>query len=811
MTFNLQYIPIIPLANIVPFPLKIIKIEKGAAQDIPFFVPKEFASADKLFGKAMFLMPVAGAEELQEPISAFNDTVGVYIELDKVVSENENYISISVSEMSRAVALDCVMINGLPFTKIEIPDETPLGSGEETTAARTLFFEELSSMKDYLARRKFRDTDMVVLKSIRDIGAMADFAADRLILKFSYKKELLAELDHMQRMAKLFSFLKTEASFSKIEGEISAKVQESMEKNQREYYLRERMKAITNELGEGESNRSDAEKFREHILSLMLPEDTEKHLLGECDKLLKMPPHSHEATVSRSYLEFCLSLPWDAESPQVFDTHKTAKILDRDHYGMEDVKERIIDMVAVMKLAPEMKGQIICLAGPPGIGKTSIARSIAEALGRKYVRVSLGGVRDEADIRGHRKTYIGAMAGRIITALKTAGTKNPLILLDEVDKMGSDIKGDPASALLEVLDSEQNNAFTDHYVEVPFDLSKVLFITTANNYTQIPAPLLDRMDIFHMQSYTAEEKLVIARRHLLPKQMKLCGLSGNTLRIQDAALSAVISDYTREAGVRTLERRLAKIMRKSARKIVEEKTKRVVIKPEDLIEYLGVAKYKRSKTQKQQLPGVVKGLAWTSVGGEILEIEVALIKGSGNLVLTGSLGDVMKESARIAISVVKRYAEKHSIDTKILEENDIHIHAPEGAVPKDGPSAGITMTTAILSAVTGIPVRQDVAMTGEITLLGRVLPIGGLREKTMAAFTEGVTTIIIPIDNEPDIYDLSEAVRGAVTFVTAENIEEVLSNALTEMPRTSEMTAGDMLPVDMLNRSSGAGGASVEA
>lgn len=660
---------------------------------------------------------------------------------------------------------------------IAVAEEVPEGfieNFQESAAYVQLLKDSVLSLPDDRALTAPTSQVWETINKSRDVGTMADLIAYHVVRSTSVKCEVLFELNHAARAALVLEAIRSISAISEIQRNIESKVAENIEKNQREYYLREQIKVIWDELGEGDTNNKDAEKFREEIGKLALAQKTEKHLLSECDKLAKLPQGSNEAAVSRSYLETCLSLPWNTFTEDNTDFDRCSEILERDHYGMKKVKERILENVAVMKLAPESKGQIICLAGPPGVGKTSIARSVAEALGRAYVRVSLGGVRDEADIRGHRKTYIGAMAGRIIKALISAGTNNPLILLDEVDKLSSDYRGDPCAALLEVLDPEQNSGFTDHYIEVPFDLSNVLFITTANDLSAIPDPLRDRMDIISMDSYTHEEKMMIARRHLIPKQLKKNGLNGNTFRIDDNALSAVISDYTKEAGVRGLERRLASLMRKAAKQIASESVKRVTVKSASLKDMLGAPRHKKNRNIKFTECGIVNGLAWTSAGGEMLEIEVALLPGSGKLTLTGSLGDVMKESAQIAVNAVRGYCERLRLDEKFHEKYDIHIHAPEGAVPKDGPSAGITIATALVSALSGKPCRSDVAMTGEITLLGRVLPIGGLKEKSMAAYINGVTTVIIPSANEPDLDEVSDTVKNNVRFVTTERLEDVL-------------------------------------
>ena len=582
-----------------------------------------------------------------------------------------------------------------------------------------------------------------------------------------------------------------------VENEINQKAQAQMDENQREYFLKEQMRAIASELGEEDSPQQEADELREKVQALKLPKVCEEKLLKECDKLYRMPYGSHEASVIRMYLDTCLELPWKKSSKERLDLKRAQRILDRDHYGLEKVKERFIEILAVKSLAPQQTGQIICLVGPPGVGKTSIARSIAEATGRKYVRVSLGGVSDEAEIMGHRRTYVGSMPGRIINAVKQAGVNNPLILLDEIDKLGQNFKGDPSSALLEVLDPEQNTEFTDHYVDMPFDLSNVLFITTANDAGRIPGPLYDRMDIIELGSYTLEEKLNIATRHLIKKQLKKHGIQASQLKFTKAAVKDLIESYTREAGVRTLERSIASICRKVAKMIVSDgEFTSYTVKPENLEELLGPRKYTRDQLSGEDTIGLVNGLAWTSVGGELLPIEVAVMEGTGKIQLTGSLGDVMKESAGAAITCIRTRAGALGISPKFYEKCDIHIHAPEGAVPKDGPSAGIAMATAITSALCGIPVRHDVAMTGEITLQGRVLPIGGLKEKSMAAYKNGIKTVLIPAENVPDLAEVDSVVKENVKFIPVKRVDTVLETALTHMPRpvTQEtvVLAGDI-------------------
>ena len=541
------------------------------------------------------------------------------------------------------------------------------------------------------------------------------------------------------------------------------------------------MRAISSQLGEDDTY-DELDEYDQKIKDLHLEQASEEKLLREVTRLSKMSPSSQDYAVLRNYLDTVLELPWNKYSEETADIERAQTILDHDHYGLKKVKERIVENIAVRELKPDIKGQIICLVGPPGVGKTSIGKSVAKALGREYVRVSLGGIKDESDIRGHRKTYVGAMPGRIITALKQAGTANPLILLDEIDKMSNDMRGDPSSAMLEVLDSEQNNAFRDHYIEIPFDLSKVLFVTTANTTETIDAPLLDRMEVIELTSYTREEKFHIAKEHLIPKQLKAHGLKASMLKINDAAVYVLIDNYSREAGVRKLERLIASLCRKAAKVIVSGEAAKVSVTPRNIEKYLGVRKYIDDELAKKDEVGVVNGLAWTSVGGVIMPLEAIVLNGKGNVKVTGSLGDVMKESSEIAVSYVRSVADKYGIAPDFYKEKDIHIHAPEGATPKDGPSAGVTMTTALVSALSGIPVRHDVAMTGEITLHGKVLPIGGLREKTMAAYKAGMKDVIVPAANKADLEEVDDVVKEGLNFIFAEKLTDVLDNALAKKP-----------------------------
>lgn len=608
-------------------------------------------------------------------------------------------------------------------------------------------------------------------------------------LEYWQKQELLEENHILKRLEMLYAMLQREIEILNLEREIQEKTKESMDRSQREFYLREQMHIIEEQLGEAENEQEDALEYITEIKNLKLETSTEEKLVKEAERLGKLPPATQESFVIRNYLDTVLNLPWNTETKAKINLEKARTVLDKDHYGMKKVKERVLESIAIHVMLPDVTGQILCLVGPPGVGKTSIGKSIAKALGRNYERVSLGGVRDESDIRGHRKTYVGAMPGRIIDAMTRAKSKNPLILLDEIDKMSNDFRGDPSAAMLEVLDSEQNKAFRDHYIEVPFDLSKTLFIATANTLDTIPAPLLDRMEVIELGSYNREEKFQIAKCHLLSKQMKKHGLKGTQFKIQDAVLYTLVDDYTREAGVRELERMLAALCRKAVKEIVAGNCKRVTVTMDNLATYLGHKKYLPDEQSQQDAIGIVNGLAWTSVGGVLMPLEALVLDGKGTIELTGSLGNVMKESAKIAVSYVRSIAEQYHIPEDFYLKNDLHIHAPEGAVPKDGPSAGVTMVTAIVSALSGIPVRHDVAMTGEITLHGKVLPIGGLPEKAMAAYKAGLKTVIIPKRNEPDLEDVDETVKNSIQFVTAETLETVLKTALVSVPELVQVRA----------------------
>ena len=621
---------------------------------------------------------------------------------------------------------------------------------------------------------------LMTVVAANDMGRLADYVAHNIPFDVDDKQYILEQHDTLKRLKSVITLLKREREIASLDDEINEKVRVNIDDNQREYYLREQIKVINEELYGQSDTDSEYNKYYDKIDALRAEPYVKERLCDEVDRLMKMPQGSHESTVVLNYLDTCLSLPWGIYTDSRINLLRSAKILDREHYGLKKVKERILELLAVHSLVPDIKGQIICLVGPPGVGKTSIVRSIAECMGRKYARVSLGGITDEAEIRGHRKTYIGAMPGRMINAVKSAGSANPVILLDEIDKLGSSFKGDPASAMLEILDSEQNSTFYDHYIDMPFDLSRVLFITTANDAGAIPGPLLDRMELIELGSYTREEKFHIAKEHLIKKQLAACGLKAKQVRFTDEVIYKLIDSYTREAGVRRLDRTIASVCRKSAARIV---TGDASVKLNDtvLCEMLGSEKYRPETAPVNDEVGMVNGLAWTSVGGVLMPLEVVCVPGSGQLSLTGSLGDVMKESAKAAVTCVRSRAELLGIDKDFYKNLDIHIHAPEAAVPKDGPSAGTAMFTAIVSALTGSPVRHDVAMTGEITLRGKVMPIGGLKEKTMAAYRAGIKKVLIPKDNIPDLDEIDETVKDSIIFVPVESVDSVLSEALLKI------------------------------
>ena len=689
--------------------------------------------------------------------------------------------SMHVRVLAEYRAYASMIENGEEFASVEVTPAEEIPDGQEDDKAQSIhnrLFKEMIPRLNHTKGTPDLDIHFVMERRSTDFGSMIDSAAYIYPFPLDRKQAMLDCLSQKERVVMLYKAIGMEMEFARLDDEIERQVTKNMDASQREFYLREKLHVIHEELGDGDEPESEIVNYHNRIDDIEAVQEVKDVLHKECRKLSKLPFGTPEAAVIRGYLDVCLSLPWGQRTQDNLDVNAVEKTLNRDHYGMEKVKERILELIAVRALVPDIKGQIICLAGPPGVGKTSIARSIAEAMGRKYVRVSLGGVRDEAEIRGHRKTYLGSMPGRIVDALIRAESMNPLLLLDEIDKLASDYKGDPTSALLEVLDPEQNKGFTDHFLDIPLDLSEVLFITTANDIGDIPAPLYDRMEIIELPSYTHEEKAMIAKKYLVPKQIERNGLNAKTVKISDTAVAKLIDDYTREAGVRSLEREIASLCRKCAKKIVSGEAEKISINARNLESYMGKPRFKHDERPKELIPGMANGLAWTSVGGEMLEIEVAVMDGSGKVELTGKLGNVMQESAKAAMSCIRGRAAQLGIDENYYNTKDIHIHVPEGAVPKDGPSAGITMATAIVSALTGVSVKGDVAMTGEITLTGRVLAIGGLREKSMAALRAGIKTVIIPAANEPDISEFSDTVKNGITFLPVKTIDEVFKIAL---------------------------------
>ena len=764
-----EIIPAISLRGLVVFPSMVLHFDVGRERSV-----NALKAAAEDNGR-IFLVAQKDAS-LTEP--ELNDMfeVGVIAEVRQLLTTPDGSTRVLVEGLTRAKRVKSVGGKDyLQFEVKELPNRNmQLSEATAAAASRALknIFAEYAQISPKMPRELFEG-----IMTEENCSELFDKVVFNVVLKVEDKQALLETNGLLNRIKMLISMLETEIEIIETEIDIQEQVKEQVDKNQREYYLREQLRAIYRQLGEGDNPQEEADNYIEKIKALKLSDEITEKLTGEAQKLVKMSYSSQEAGVIRGYLDTVLELPWNVYTKDKLDIDKVQKQLDKDHYGLKKVKERITEIISVRALAPEVKGQIICLYGPPGVGKTSIGRSIAEALGRKYVRISLGGVHDEAEIRGHRKTYIGAMPGRIAAALKQAKSMNPVMLLDEIDKMGSDYKGDPASAMLEVLDSEQNTTFTDHFLEIPLDLSNVLFITTANSLDTIPAPLLDRMEIIELSSYTREEKFNIAKKHLLPKQLKKHGEKPSTVKMSDKALYSVIDFYTREAGVRKLERSIADICRKSAKKLLTGE-KKVTVTDQNITDFLGVKKYLPEHLEAHDEVGLVNGLAWTSVGGVMMPLEVLVLDGTGKTEFTGSLGDVMKESAKIAVSLTRSLAKKYNIDPEFYKNKDIHVHAPEGAVPKDGPSAGVTLTTALVSALSGTPVRRDVAMTGEITLRGKVLAIGGLKEKTMAAYRAGVKTVCIPKENEPDIDELDDVVKNNLKFVIAEDINTVLETAL---------------------------------
>ena len=766
------HLPAIALRGLVVFPNNLVHFEVGREKSV---AAVEWAMANN---SNVFLVTQKEMDTdtpQQEDLYAY----GVVAEIKQALRVSDELVKVLVEGKYRA-KLTGLDTSGKFYLSTVRPAPVQAPKGEQALEVDALLRSLKAGFDEYLAMNPRLAKDVVfAIMSSGDPAFLSEYIPANLLFRYQDKQSVMNENTLVGRLNRLLEMLHRECQVMRIEKEIADKVNESMDKNQRDYYLHEQLHIISDELGEGDDTHTEADNYRRRIEELHLEADSEAKLLKEVDRLSKMQGSNQEATVIRTYLDTCLDLPWNTFTTDNLDIGRAAQILDRDHYGLKKVKDRILELLAVRKLAPDMKAQIICLVGPPGVGKTSIARSIAECLNRKYVRLSLGGVRDEAEIRGHRRTYIGAMPGKIISAMISAKSQNPLMLLDEIDKLAGDFRGDPAAALLEALDPEQNNTFKDHFLDIPYDLSHVLFITTANDLGGIPGPLRDRMDIIELPSYTRVEKYNIARKHLLPKQLKACGLAGR-VTLSQSALYGLIDGYTREAGVRSLERTITSVLRKCARKIAAGEAEEISVTGSMLEELLGPRRVKPEFLNRTGAVGIANGLAWTSVGGETLPIEVQAIEdGAGKITVTGSLGDVMKESAQLAVTYARVHAAEYGIDPEKLKKCDLHIHAPEGAVPKDGPSAGVTLTTALISCLSGRPVRGDVAMTGEITLHGNVLAIGGLREKSMAAYREGMKIVLMPKDNESDLYEVDDEVKENLEFVPVSNLEQVLRTALS--------------------------------
>ncbi len=779
--------PILALRGLAVFPDQTVHFDIGRPKSI-----KALEIAMK-GSQTLFLVPQKDIL-VDDPKAADLYPVGTVVKVKQVLKNQGENLRVLVSGMCRARITELDEQDDYLSGIVESIDEQPSSDSARNRALcrdANMLYGMYCELLEHPAQAV-----QLKLMATTDVGRVADAIAQNSSIDYRDKAKLLCQLNPVRRLEQALSLLHREMEMLQLEAEIQAKTHAVMDKHQKEYYLREQMRVIRQELGDGDEE-SEFDDYRSKIKALHLPEESEKKVLKDVDRLRKQPFGSAEASVLRNYLDTVVELPWNVKTKEKVDVAHVRKVLDRDHFGMEKVKERILEIMAVRQMAPQMPAQIICLVGPPGVGKTSIAYSIASALNRKMARIALGGVHDEAEIRGHRKTYVGAMPGRIMQGIQQAGSTNPLLLLDEIDKLGRDHRGDPSAALLEVLDAEQNKTYRDHYLEIPFDLSECLFITTANTLDTVPRPLLDRMEVIELGSYTDEEKKMIAKNHLIPKQLAKHGLKKTQLRISDDALLEIITCYTRESGVRNLERAIGQICRKVDMRLLEDtELKKISIRAGDLESYLGQRKYLPDRLPSRDEVGLVTGLAWTSVGGEVLEVEVNVMEGTGKLELTGNLGDVMKESVHAALSYIRANAQKLHIVTDFYKTKDIHVHFPEGAVPKDGPSAGITVTTAIVSALTGTPVRRDVAMTGEVSLRGRVMRIGGLKEKTMAALRHGISTVIIPEDNLSDLEEIDQTVRKSLNFVAARSVDTVLETALVR-PVEAAMPVLTDIPMDM--------------
>ena len=763
-------LPLLPLRGILVFPYMIIHLDVGREKSV-----KALEAA--MIADRQIVLATQVDAQIDTPSPEEIYRCGTVAEIKQLLKLPGGTIRVLVEGLRRARIESYLEME--EFFQVEVSEAvedvqaTPAVEAYKRTMIEA--FEKWAKLS-----KKIPPETLVSVLSINESGRLADLIASHLALKLEDKQMLLEALGVEERLEKLCDILARELEILELEKKISGQVRKQMEKTQKEYYLREQMKAIQKELGDKDERIAEVEEYRRRLAALELPKETADKIAKEIDRLEKMPSMTAETAVLRNYLDWVLVLPWKEETDDLLDITAAETILNEDHYGLEKVKERILEYLSVRQLTESMKGPILCLVGPPGVGKTSLARSVARSLGRKFVRISLGGVRDEAEIRGHRRTYVGALPGRIIQGMRTAGSKNPVFLLDEIDKMSADFRGDPSSALLEVLDPEQNNTFSDHFVELPFDLSKVLWMVTANVLHSIPRPLLDRMEVIQLAGYTEEEKLEIAKQYLLAKQLKENGLKPSKLNVPEQVLVRLIREYTREAGVRGLERTIATLCRKAARQIVQNKKKSIRVTEKNLETYMGIPRFRHLPSEQKDQVGVSTGLAWTEVGGDVLPVEVSVLNGKGTLLLTGKLGEVMRESAQAGVSYIRSRVAELGIEEDFHAQKDLHIHLPEGAIPKDGPSAGITMATAVISALTGRAVRGDLAMTGEITLRGRVLPVGGIKEKVLAAHRLGIRTIILPKENRRDLEDIPADIRKELRFVEVEHMDEVLKEALVK-------------------------------
>ncbi|WPC41427.1 endopeptidase La [Clostridium sp. JS66] len=771
MEKNLEVLPLIPLRGITVFPYMVLHFDVGREKSI-------VAIEEAMLNEQKIFLAAQKEAKIEEPEEEDIFETGTICNIKQILKLPGDTIRVLVEGESRGKLAK--YIEKEPFLKVEVEslvDEDGINNNKCEALVRSI----RKNFDEYIKLSGSIPIDTIVtLEELNNPGRLADVISSYLTLKQEKKQELLNTYEVEERLQKLLDILINEVDILKIERKIGVKVKNKIDKVQKEYYLKEQLKAIQEELGEEDEDKKELAKYKNKISKAKLPKNVKEKALYELERLKSNGGYSAESGVIRTYLDWILDLPWNKQTEDNLDIKSARDVLEKEHYGLEDVKDRIIEYLAVKKMSNSLKGPILCLVGPPGVGKTSIGKSIAHALNRNFVRMSLGGVRDEAEIRGHRKTYVGAIPGRIIYGMKQAKSKNPLFLLDEIDKMSNDFKGDPADALLEVLDSEQNSTFRDHYLELEFDLSNVLFITTANSLENIPRPLLDRMEIIEVSGYTSEEKFHIAKEHLVAKELKAHEIDDDKIKISDSAIQLIIDSYTRESGVRSLERKISSVIRKAIAEIMEKDKKRIILNSTKVKTYLGPEIFTYDKADEEDKVGVVMGMAWTGYGGDTLPVEVTVMPGTGKLELTGQLGDVMKESAKAGYSYVRANAHKYGIEDNFYKEKDLHIHAPEGAVPKDGPSAGVTMITAIISALSGIKVKHNVAMTGEITLTGRVLPIGGLKEKSLAAYRAGITTVIIPKDNEKDLIKIPKTVRGKINYILADKIDIVLENALVK-------------------------------